>query len=160
MSGLLLVKNKSALYDHSLLAKYTAGIVLFGYEVKALREKKAQFDGSYVQLIKGAPYIVNMYIGAYSKNGQAAKAGIDTTRRSRKLLLNASEILEIERELKQKNRTAIPLAIILLNNRIKLEFAVVKGKKEFERKQTAKERQIKRDMDAAFKETRRVNDNG
>lgn len=151
MPGLLLVKNRSALYDHTLIEKYTAGIVLKGYEVKALREKKANFEGAFIQIIDGDPYVINMHIGRYSKQSENA----EDDRRSRKLLLNKPEIFEITRLLKQKGYTAIPLALILLNNMIKLEFAVVKGKKEYERKQTVKERQIKRDTDLAFKEVYR-----
>jgi SsrA-binding protein len=156
MSGLLLVKNRSALYDHQLINKYVAGIVLTGYEVKAVREKKVGFEASYVQILKDGPYVVNMFIDEYSKQSQ--KGLEKNTKRARKLLLNQSEIDEIVRELEQKGRTAIPLAIILLNNRIKLEFAVVKGKKEYEIKSAAKERQIKKDMQKELKEFRRSSD--
>jgi SsrA-binding protein len=153
MAGLLLVKNRSALHDHQLINQYVAGIVLTGHEVKAVREKKVGFEGAYVQIFKDGPYVVNMFIDEYSKQSQK---GIEkNNNRMRKLLLNQSEIDEISRELSQKGRTAIPLAIVLLNNRVKLEFAVVKGKKEYEIKRTAKDRQIKKDMAAQLKEFNR-----
>ncbi len=156
MKGLLLVKNRSALHDHQLINQYVAGIVLKGYEVKAVREKKVSFDATYIQIFKDGPYVVNLFIGEYSKQSQ--KGLEKNTKRARKLLLNNSEIAEITRELDQKGRTAIPLAIVLLNNRIKLEFAVVKGKKEYEIKRVAKDRQIKRDMQVEFKDFHRSAD--
>lgn len=153
MTGLLLAKNRSALHDHQLINQYVAGIVLKGYEVKAVREKKVSFDGTYVQIFKDGPYVVNLFIGEYSKQSQ--KGLEKNTKRSRKLLLNKSEIDEITRELDQKGRTAIPLAVVVINNRIKLEFAIVKGKKEYEIKRVAKDRQIKRDMQVEFKDFHR-----
>ena len=153
MSGLLLSKNRSALYDNELVEKYVAGIVLKGYEVKAIREKKAAFDGVYVQIVRGEVFVVNMHIGEYSKQGRQGSP--EGTRRSRKLLLNKKEIAELTRHLDQKGRTAVPLALVLENNRIKLEFAVVKGKKEYEKKVTQKERQIKKDLGKETKEVRR-----
>lgn len=153
MTGLLLVKNRGALHDHIIISNYVAGIVLKGNEVKAIREKKVGFEAAYIQIMHNEAFIVNMHIGEYSKQGK--QSIVESTRRSRKLLLNHKEILEIERELSQKGRTAIPLAMVLVNNFVKLEFAVVKGKKEYEKKQTAKERQIKRDLDIAFKEVKR-----
>ena len=79
----------------------------------------------------------------------------NTTKKNGKLLLKKNEIADINRQLSEKGRTAVPLALILSNNRIKLEFAVVKGRKEFEKKQVAKERQIRKDMEIEEKEFRR-----
>jgi SsrA-binding protein len=155
MSGLLLVKNKKALFEHQLQTKYTAGIVLLGHEVKAIREKNASFDGAYVQLIQGEPFVVNMHVGEYSKQSQKPSELPGASKKSRKLLLNKNEIAEITRELKIKGNTAIPLALVLHNNLVKLEFALVKGKKEFEKKQTVKERQIERDLQNNWKDFHR-----
>lgn len=146
---MLLAKNKKALFEHTLLEKYVAGIVLHGYEVKALREGKVNFDSSYVQILSGVPYVINLYIGKYSK--QSSDFTEYDSRRSRKLLLNKKEIEDIRREILQKGKTAVPLAFILHNNNIKIEFGIVKGKKEFEKKQVAKERQIKRDLEIEAK---------
>jgi SsrA-binding protein len=149
MQGMLLVKNRSALHDHTLISEYFAGIVLKGSEVKSIREKHVSFEGSYIQILGGIPVIVNLQISAYSKQGKDVNPQ-DATR-SRKLLLNKKEILEITRELDQKGRTAIPLALVLVNNLIKLEFAVVKGKKEYEKKAVAKDRQVLRDLEIEVK---------
>jgi SsrA-binding protein len=157
MSGLLLAKNRKALHEHQLLETYTAGLVLKGHEVKAVREKNVSFEGAYIQILQGAPYVVNMHIGEYSKQSQKPD-DLTSGKRSRKLLLNKKEIMEIDRELKIKGNTAVPLAIVLFNNLIKLEFAVVKGKKEFEQKQTVKERQIERDLQSNWKDFHKAMD--
>jgi len=148
----LILKNKKALHDYELVDKYSAGISLKGYEVKAIKEKKVSFDGSYVQILKGEPFVVNMYIGRYSK--QSNDFSEFDARRSRKLLLLKREIEKITRDVTQKRKTAVPLALVLEHNRIKLEFAVVRGRKEFERKLVAKERQIKKDLEREGKEIR------
>jgi len=148
--GKLLAKNRKALFNHSIIDRYDAGIVLKGYEVKAIREGKVDFEGSYVRLIKGEVFLTNLKIGRYSK--QSKEISPQDEKRDRKLLLNKNEIKEINRELSEKGKTAVPLALIMSNNKIKLELAVVKGKKEFEKKQTAKERQLKKDMEIEKKQ--------
>ncbi len=148
--GKLLAKNRKALFNHSIIDRYDAGIVLKGYEVKAIREGKVDFEGSYVRLIKGEVFLTNLKIGRYSK--QSKEISPRDEKRDRKLLLNKNEIKEINRELSEKGKTAVPLALIMSNNKIKLELAVVKGKKEFEKKQTAKERQLKKDMEIEKKQ--------
>jgi SsrA-binding protein len=149
---MLISKNRKALFDHELLEKFTAGIILRGYEVKAIKENKASFEGSYVQLIEGEPFVVNMYIGKYSNQSK----GFDelSAKRNRKILLNKNEIASLAKEVSQKGKTAVPLALILDKGHIKLEFAIVKGRKEFEKKQVAKDRQVKKDLAIEAKELR------
>jgi SsrA-binding protein len=154
MTGMLIAKNRKALYDHELLEKYSAGVVLKGAEVKAIREKQVNFEGSYIQILQGVPYLINMNIGRYSKQGKTFVE--QDARRSRLLLLNQNEIDELKRLLHEKGHTAIPMALVLKNNSIKLEFGVMKGKKEFQKKLVVKERQIERDLLAANKDTRRM----
>jgi len=148
--GTLLAKNRKALFNHTLLEKYTAGVVLKGYEVKAIREGKVDFEGSYIQVAGREAFLINLYIGRYSR--QSTDVNIFDAKRKRKLLLNKKEILDISRDVLEKGKTAVPLAFTIVNNNIKLEFAVVKGKKEFEKKQTAKDRQVKKDMEKEAKE--------
>ena len=154
MTGLLLAKNRKALFDHQLIEKYSAGVVLKGAEVKAIREKHVNFEGSYVQILHGIPYLINMNIGRYSKQGKTFNE--QDARRSRLLLLNKNEIDDLKRQLHEKGHTAIPMALVLKNNTIKLEFGVMKGKKDYEKKQVIKERQIERDMQAAAKDIKRM----
>ncbi len=153
IKGKLLAKNRKALFNHTLIKRFDSGIVLKGYEVKAIREGKVDFEGSYIKVVKNEVYVVNLNIGRYSK--QSTTSAVFDEKRDRKLLLNKNEILEINRDISEKGKTAVPLALVLSNNKIKLEFAVVKGKKEYEKKQTVKERQIRKDMKLEAKEFRK-----
>jgi SsrA-binding protein len=155
MSGLLLAANRKALHDHTIIDKYVAGVVLKGYEVKALREKNVSFEGAYIQILGRVPVLVNLHIGEYSKQSNKKGGFAESPRRSRNLLLNKKEIMDIDRKLKTKGITAVPLALLVQHNLVKLEFAVVKGKKEFEKKQVTKERQMDRDMQIEFKDFHR-----
>ena len=148
--GKLLAKNRKARYNYSVEDEYLAGIVLKGYEVKAIREGKVDFEGSYVQILDGVPHVVNMQIGRYSK--QSNTVDEFDSRRSRRLLLNQREIDKLTTKTSQKGKTAVPLALLLVNNNIKLEFAIVKGKKDYEKKTVAKERQIQRDLEKESKD--------
>lgn len=149
---MLISKNRKALFDHEVVEKFTAGIILKGFEVKAIKENKASFEGSYVQIIDGEPYVVNLYIGRYSK--QSRDFNELDARRNRKILLNKNEINQLARETSQKGKTAVPLALLLDKGKIKLEFAIVKGRKEFEKKVVAKERQVQKDLAKEAKELR------
>lgn len=149
---MLLAKNRKALHEHEIIEKYTAGIKLSGFEVKSVKEGNVNFDASYVQIMSGIPYLINLYIGKYSKQSQEFNE--NNSRRSRKLLLKANEIKNIQKDLEQKGKTAIPLALVLTHNLIKLELAVVKGLKQHEKKNVEKERQQKRDLE---RETKALN---
>ena len=149
---MLLSKNRKALFSYQIVERYIAGIVLHGYEVKAIRERKVSFEGSYIKEENDEIYVMNMHVGKYSKQ---SKNKIETDlKRPRKLILNKKEIEAITKNISQKGKTAVPLALILRNGKIKLELAVVKGKKEYEKKHTAKDRQIKKDLDKEIKERR------
>ena len=150
MGDYVLAKNRKALYNFSVIETYVAGIVLKGYEVKALREGKVSFEGSYVEGEGGELYVVNLYIGRYSK--QSKNFVEEDAKRSRKLLLNKNETSEVLRDISEKGKTAVPLALILKNGLVKLEFAVAKGKREFEKKVVTKDRQIQLDLARESKE--------
>ena len=146
---MLLAKNKKALFNNEVVEKYMAGIELRGYEVKALREKNVSFEGSYVIIDGGNAYVKNLYIGRYSNQSQ--EHNTDDARRTRRLLLTSREIQELSREISEKGKTAVPLALVLRNNLIKLEFAVVKGRKKHEKKTVLKKRQLEKDLQKAKK---------
>lgn len=151
--GLLLAKNRKAMFNNTLLEKYSAGIVLKGYEIKAIREGKVDFEGSYIRPVDGVLNVISLYIGKYSKQSKTSEKFEE--KRSRPLLLNKKEIQDIKRDLLEKGKTAVPTALIMQHGKIKLEFAVVKGKKEFEKKQVTKDRQIKIDLAKESKEIKR-----
>lgn len=136
-----LVYNRKALFNYEIVERYIAGIVLHGYEVKALREKKGNLDGAFIKFEGGEAFVTGMSIAPYSKQSQ----DVEDLARPRKLLLTVKEMEEIARELHEKGKTAVPLAIHLDHNLIKLELAVVKGRKKFGKKQVEKERQIEKD---------------
>ncbi len=121
-----------------------AGLVLRGYEVKAIKERHVSFEGAYIKFIGDEPYIVNLQIGRYSK--QTQKTAPEDEIRPRKLLLHKKEVEMLKRQINEKGKTAVPLALLLRNNLIKLELAVVKGRKKYEKKAVAKARQIERDL--------------
>lgn len=154
-NGLLLAKNRKALFDHIVLETFSAGIKLKGYEVKAVREGSVSFEGSYVIRSGDHLEVLNLFIGRYSK--QSKDFNETDAKRSRVLLLNKQEIEKVSAEIAEKGRTAVPLALVLKNNIIKLEFAVVKGKKDYEKKVVAKERQIARDLARDSKEFHQAN---
>lgn len=146
---MLLAKNRRALYNYEVIDKYMAGIILKGYEVKAVREGKVNMEGAFIKIEHGNLVVTNMHIGKYSKQSQ--NYFDDLAKAPRKLLVNKGELAKISKALQEKGKTAVPLALLLKNNLIKLEFAVVKGKKKEEKKQIQKEKQIKKDLDKQVK---------
>ena len=146
---MLLAKNRKALFNYEIIEKYLAGVVLKGYEVKAIREGKVNFEGSYIATKDGEVFVLGMKIARYSKQSQ--KTSSEDADRPRKLLLNKNEIEKISKHLNQKGKTAVPLALLLKNNIIKLELAVVKGRSKYGKKHLEKERQIEKDLRKAEK---------
>lgn len=150
MGVYVIAKNRKAFHNFTVIETYIAGIVLKGYEVKAIREGKASFEGSYIDKDAGHLSVVNLYIGRYSK--QSKNFVEEDAKGSRKLLLTQKEEADILRDISEKGKTAVPVALLLKNGMVKLEVAVVKGKKEFEKKVVAKDRQVQRDLARESKE--------
>lgn len=148
---MLLAKNKRATFEYEILDKYTAGLVLYGHEVKSVREGNVNFEGSLVAVMRGEAWVVNLHIGRYSHQSQQYSE--KEARRTRKLLLNKKEVSKLAQAISLKGRFAIPLALILQHNMVKLELGVVRSKKQYEKKQVLVERQIERDLDRARKGT-------
>ena len=142
---MLLAKNKKALFNNEIIEKYTAGVVLKGYEVKAIKEHHVDFEGAFISVDEdGSAFVKNLHISKYSKQSQEHNELM--SRAPRRLLLNRFELRKIQREISEKGKTAVPLALIMHHNRIKLEFAVVRGRKKFEKKQLLKSRQAEIDL--------------
>lgn len=150
MGVYVIAKNRKAFHNFTVIETYIAGIVLKGYEVKAIREGKASFEGSYIDKDDRHLSVINLYIGRYSK--QSKNFVEEDAKRSRKLLLTQKEEADILRDISEKGKTAVPVALLLKNGLVKLEIAVVKGKKEFEKKVVAKDRQVQRDLARESKE--------
>lgn len=148
---MLLAKNKKATFDYEVLDKYTAGLVLHGHEVKSVREGNVNFEGSLVAVLRGEAYVVNLHIGRYSSQSQ--KYNEKDARRTRKLLLTKKEVAKLAQAISLKGRFAVPLALILQHNLVKLELGVVRSKKQYEKKRVLIERQQERDLERAQKES-------
>lgn len=146
---MIILTNKKAYFEYQILEKYICGLKLTGYEAKSLREGRGRLDGSYIKNISGKLKLVNFYISRYSKISQ--KIEDEELARTRDILLNKREIQKILKELDQKGKSCVPLNLRMEHGLFKLEIAVVKGKKEFEKKASAKEKQEKRDLEKARK---------
>lgn len=130
--------NKRGTFDYELLDRFEAGIVLAGHEVKAVRNGLMSLKGSYVTVGTRGATLLNAHIGAYPKAGTLAD--YDPTR-SRKLLLHKREIIELVGKIKQKGLTLIPVKVYTSHDRIKLEFAIGRGRKQFDKRTVIKERE-------------------
>jgi SsrA-binding protein len=146
---MLLLKNKKAQADYEILDKYRAGISLFGHEVKSLKAQQGSFADSFVTIRNGEAFLKSFYIPPYqSKN---TPEGYDKYR-ERKLLLNKKELKILEKKVKEKRLTLIPLEFELVEKgRIKLIFALASGLKKHDKREKLKERDIKRRIDRTIK---------
>ena len=142
------IKNKRATFDYELLDTYTAGIVLTGTEIKSIRLGKASLVDTYCLLERGELWVRNMHIAQYfygTYNNHEA-------RRDRKLLLNRNELRKLTRATKKTGFTIVPTRLFINEKGLaKLVIAVAKGKKQYDKRQSLKEKEDKRSMDRMFK---------
>ena len=139
----ILIRNKKASFEYFLLDKYTAGIQLMGTEVKSIRLLKASIADAFCVFDKGELYVRNMHISEYANIRHTNHEPM----RDRKLLLNKNEINKILKSIKEKGLTIVPLNIQLSDNGlIKIEIAVAKGKKSYDKRESLKEKDIKKEM--------------
>lgn len=138
----MLAENKKALFDYDIVQRYRAGIVLFGFEAKAIFSKKAALAGSFVIIRGGEAFWINAAIAPYQPKN--TPAGYDKTR-PRKLLLNKREIAELAGKTAQKGLTLIPISLYNEGRKIKLEFGLARSKKKFEKREDIKKREFKRE---------------
>ena len=142
------IKNKRAAFDYLLLDDYTAGIVLTGTEIKSIRAGKASLVDTYCGIIQGEVWGTNMYIAHYEHGSY----NNHVERRDRKLLLNRREIRKIASALKAPGFTLVPtLLYIDENGRAKLDISIARGKKEYDKRETLKEKEDRREMARRFK---------
>jgi len=137
-----LITNKKASFNFELGDKMTAGVELFGYEVKSLRAGLGSLDGSYIIVRGGEAYLIGGYIPAYQKSNAPKDYN---ERRNRVLLLRKKEIVELSLA-EQKKTVLIPLAFFVSGSKIKLDFAFAKGKNKGDKRQSIKKRDTERDI--------------
>jgi SsrA-binding protein len=144
----IVIKNKRASFDYEFIETYVAGIVLTGTEIKSIRLGKAGLTDSYCTVIGNELWVKNMYIAEYfygTYNNHEA-------RKDRKLLLNRKELKKIDALVKNTGFTIIPTKLFVTEKGLaKLVIAVAKGKKLYDKRQSLREKDDKRDMDRAIK---------
>jgi len=138
--------NRKARHDYLIEDVYEAGIVLTGTEVKALRAGRASLADGYATISNGEAWLEAVHIPEYSQGTWNNHA----PRRRRKLLLHRDEIQRILLDTRESGLTLVPLQLYFLNGRAKIEIAVAKGKKNYDKRQTLRERQDKRESDRAM----------
>ena len=146
-----LASNRKARHDYSILEKFEAGIVLLGTEVKSAREGRIQLKDSHVEIVEGEAYLVGAHISHYTHGN---RNNHDPERR-RKLLLKRREIERLMGRTTIQGQTCVPLSVYLKGNRIKVEIALAKGKKLYDKRQAARTKLMDKEVREALQESRR-----
>jgi len=139
------IRNKKARFDYEIIDKYVAGIQLVGTEIKAIREGKASLADSFCEFNdKGELFVVNMYINEYSHGTHYNHL----PKRERKLLLKKQELRKLKREFDRSGVTIVPLRMFINDKGLaKMEIALARGRKKYDKRQVLKERDIKRQLE-------------
>lgn len=155
----VLIKNKKLNLNYEVIDKYTGGMELVGQEVKSLKKQNGKLDGAFLTIKKSPKkngstntelWIKNMYIAPY----QIKNSDVDPER-ERKILIKKSELIKIEKEMTGSRLTLAPVAVKLSGNLIKMDFALVRGKKKYDKREDLKKKAQKRDSDRELKQKMR-----
>ena len=141
------INTRKARFDYQIYDKYEAGIVLTGTEIKSIRQGNCNLNDSYVVIKKNEAYIINMHISQYEEGNIFNHEET----RTRKLLLHKKEILKINDKIRIEGFTIIPLKLYFIKNKAKIEIGIAKGKKNYDKRQTIKERDIQKDINKQLK---------
>ncbi|MEI7510793.1 MAG: SsrA-binding protein SmpB [Candidatus Peregrinibacteria bacterium] len=136
----LIAKNKRARFDYEILKIFEAGMVLLGTEIKSIRDHRVSLVGSFISVRDGEAWWKGGTIAPWECAGKTSH----TEQRDRKLLLKKSEIKTLEKALNEKGHTVVPLALGLVRGKAKIEIALAKGKKQYDKRETIKQRDIDR----------------
>ena len=143
------IKNKKARFEYELLETFTAGLQLVGTEIKSIRNGKANIVDGFCAFTEGELYIRNMYIAEYEQAGPFNHE----PKRERKLLLNRTELNKIQKKLKDQGITVVPVRLFIsASGYAKLDIALAKGKKLYDKRQDVKARDTKRELDRRMKQ--------
>ncbi|MBU1102745.1 SsrA-binding protein SmpB [Patescibacteria group bacterium] len=140
--------NRHAHYEYEILDKYEAGLALSGFEVKSIRSGHISLQGAYVVIKNREAFLINANVPAYQS--QNTPAGYEPTR-SRKLLLHRAEISSLIGKTKQPGLTLVPLRVYTKSGKLKLEFALARGKKAFDKREKIKKREFERQKQRILK---------
>ncbi|MBQ7192024.1 MAG: SsrA-binding protein [Paludibacteraceae bacterium] len=137
------IKNRRATFDYLVLDRYTAGIQLYGTEIKSIREGHASLVDTYCMFVAGELWVKQMHIAQYQFGSYANHE----TKRDRKLLLNRKELRKLERQTKETGKTIIPLVLFINDKGLaKLEIGLCQGKHSYDKRQALKEKDAKREL--------------
>ena len=137
------IENKKAFFDYFIEDKYEAGIVLTGTEIKSIRKGSCNIKDCYARIKNNEIFLINMFIAPYEEGNRFNH----DERRERKLLLNKKEIYKIRDKVEKESYSLVPVRLYLKNGRAKIEIAIAKGKKLYDKRQSIKEKDIKRDLE-------------
>ena len=146
-----IAENRKAFHDYHLLDTFEAGLVLLGTEVKAIREGRVNLRDSFARIDDGEVYLYNVNISPYSHRGYADHEPM----RRRKLLLHRDEIRKLVGKTVEKGMTLVPVRMYFKKGRVKVAVSLAKGKKEYDKRETIKRREVERETRAAVKSSRR-----
>ena len=144
----VLIQNKKVRFNFELLKTFEAGLELFGSEVKSLRNKKGNLEGSYVVVRGGEAYLVGATIPPYQPANTPKEYDSERTRR---LLITKKEIIQLAEAESQKGLTIVPISVYNKGRKLKLQIALARGKKKFDKREILKERASKRAIERTLK---------
>ena len=139
----VLATNRKARHDYQILDTWEAGVVLLGTEIKSLREGKVNFMDGYVRISNGEAFLSGVHISAYANAGYAQHV----PDRERKLLMHRHEIHSLKSKMEQKGLTLVPTKLYFKDGKIKIELALAKGKKVYDRREDLKQKAVNRDTE-------------
>lgn len=147
----MVAQNKKARHDYLILDTYECGLVLTGTEVKSLRQGRASLADGFVQIDDHEAWLHNVHVPEYAQGTWTNHSA----RRKRKLLMHRLEIDKLEQKSNESGHTIVPLALYFKDGRAKIEIALAKGKKEYDKRQTLREKQDRRETERAVSTVRR-----
>ncbi|OKK19733.1 single-stranded DNA-binding protein [Streptomyces sp. CB00455] len=147
----LIAQNKKARHDYTILDTYECGLVLTGTEVKSMRQGRASLVDGFVSVEGGEAWLYNVHVPEYSQGTWTNHSA----RRKRKLLMHREEIDKLARKSEETGHTVVPLSLYFKDGRAKVEIALAKGKKEYDKRQTLREKQDTRETNRAISAIRR-----
>lgn len=136
-------ENRRAKFDYDLLEKYTAGVEFTGSEVKSVRNGKISLNGAYVSIRGGEAFLLNAEVAPYQPKNEPADLDI---RRARKLLLSKKELMELNDAESSQGLTIVPLVVYSKGKFVKLDIAIARGKKKFDKREAIKKRDVEREL--------------
>jgi len=145
----IFAENRRAKFDYEILETYEAGLVLFGHEVKAIKTGHISLSNSFVVIKNNELYLINSFVPPYQPKNTPSDYDPE---RSRKLLLQKQEIRSLIGKSKAKGLTLLPLRVYTKKNKLKLEFAIGRGKRKIDKREQIKKRDIEREMERNLRE--------